>query len=225
MIKPVVLTAVIVGACQGVCMGAEKFDNVAVYLEQTAEDEDSEVTFEAISDTAGLAALKSSRPMSAPSSISRPPIPSWDAAPHAGIARTEERRQASGRLPGRRLPVYRDQHDRRHAAGRGEAGPRELPAVTRILRPRPDEKNVPIAGLQVDGTRSRTPPRSSWSSSTRRHTAKSGRTCWPPRPRSPFPKASCLLVLNTRSRLGLWRRMAIGHSPRRHSRQPKEVVR
>jgi hypothetical protein len=25
----------------------------------------------------------------------------------------------------------------------------KLPAVTRILRPRPDEKNVPIAGLQV----------------------------------------------------------------------------
>ena len=76
--------------------------------------------------------------------------------------------------------------------------------------------------FRSDGTRSRTPPRSSWSSSTRRPTAKSGRTCWPLRPRSPFPKASCLPVLNTRLRSGPWRRMETGHSPKRHSRQPIE---
>ena len=109
---------------RSVAWGAEKFDNVAVYLEQTAEDEDSEVAFEAISATAGLAALK----VVAPDESNRHRFQgrrfqAWDAASHPGIARTEERRQASGRLPGRRLQVHRDQRDRCHAAGRGEAKP------------------------------------------------------------------------------------------------------
>jgi len=149
MIKPVVLTAVLLGACQGLEWGAEKFDTVAVYLEQTAEDEDSEVTFEAISDTAGLAALKVVAPDER-TVIDFKAADSKLGMQHLTLESPEPKND--GRLQAD-FPagVYRFTGTSTTGATlQGEAKlTHKLPAVTRILRPRPDEKNVPIAGLQV----------------------------------------------------------------------------
>jgi hypothetical protein len=62
MMRIVAATVVAVGVAQVQAKATERFDRVAVYLEQTAEDADCEVTFEAISGTAGLTALKVAAP-------------------------------------------------------------------------------------------------------------------------------------------------------------------
>jgi len=50
--------AVLLAACHTAAFAAGKFDSVSVFLEQTIEDEDSEITFDAISGKDGLTALK-----------------------------------------------------------------------------------------------------------------------------------------------------------------------
>ena len=52
------MLALILTALQGVARSEETFQKVGVYLEQTVEDQDSEIMFEAIGGDLGLATLK-----------------------------------------------------------------------------------------------------------------------------------------------------------------------
>src|SRR3954452_23935729 len=58
MIRMIAAGIAVLSVFYGSARGGEKFENVAVYLEQTAEDEDCEIAFEAVSASGGLAALK-----------------------------------------------------------------------------------------------------------------------------------------------------------------------
>ena len=149
MIRTVAATAVILSISHGPAAGVEKFDNVAVYLEQTVEDEDCEISFEAMSATAGLTALKVVSPdgrtvidFKAPDSklgmqhiILESPEPKNDGTLQAdfptGVYKFTGTSVAGAALGGEATLSHR------------------LPPVTRIVRPRPDERNVPAVGLQV----------------------------------------------------------------------------
>jgi hypothetical protein len=135
----------------GSARGAEKFENVAVYLEQTAEDEDCEIAFEAVSATAGLAALKVVAPdgrtvidfRTADSKLGmqhltlESPEPKNDGRLQAdfpaGVYKFMGASVAGGTLGGEATLSHR------------------LPGVTRIVRPRPDEnrRNEKASAVQM----------------------------------------------------------------------------
>ncbi len=149
MMRMIVATVVASSICYGPAQGAERFDNVSVYLEQTAGDEDCEIGFEAISSTAGLAALKVVAP-DGRTVIDFRAADSKFGMQHLILESPEPKND--GRLQaGFPAGVYKFLGT--SATGNTLAGEatlsHRLPPVTQILRPRPDEKNVPTAGLQV----------------------------------------------------------------------------
>jgi hypothetical protein len=149
MIRMIAAGVAMLSVFYGSARGAEKFENVAVYLEQTAEDEDCEIAFEAVSATAGLAALKVVAP-DGRTVIDFRTADSKLGMQHLILESPEPKND--GRLQADFPPgVYKFMGA--SVAGRtlgGEATlSHRLPGVTRIVRPRPDEKNVPTTGLQV----------------------------------------------------------------------------
>jgi hypothetical protein len=149
MIRMIAAGIAVLSVFYGSARGGEKFENVAVYLEQTAEDEDCEIAFEAVSASGGLAALKVVSPdgrtvidFRAPDSklgmqhvILESPEPKNDGTLQAdfptGVYKFTGTSVAGATLGGEATLSHR------------------LPPITRIVRPRPDEKNVPAAGLQI----------------------------------------------------------------------------
>jgi hypothetical protein len=148
MRRMTVATAVVLGVCHGLATGAERFDKVAVYFEQTAEDEDCEVTFEAVSATGGLAALKVVAP------DGRTVIDYTSASKlgmqHLTLESPEPKNDGSLQAD---FPAGAYKFTGTSTTGATLEGAavlsHRLPPVTRIVRPRPDERNVPTAGLQV----------------------------------------------------------------------------
>jgi hypothetical protein len=146
------MTAATVAAlvlCHGPARGAEKFDSVAVYLEQTVEDEDCEIGFEAISAAAGLTALKVVAPDGRTVIDFRAPD-SKLGMQHLTLESPEPKNDGTLQAD---FPAGTYKFAGTSATGAtlgGEATlSHTLPPVTRIVRPRPDEKNVPAAGLQI----------------------------------------------------------------------------
>ena len=160
MIRITFATAVVLSVCHCPAEGAEKFDNVSVYLEQTAEDEDCEVGFEAISATAGLAALKVVAP-DGRTIIDFRAADSKFGMQHLILESPEP--QNDGRLQAD-FPAGVYKFLGTSATGNTLAGEatlsHRLPPVTQILRPRPDEKNVP--GWPAGPMEPKMPRRSFW---------------------------------------------------------------
>jgi hypothetical protein len=150
MIRMAATTALLLGAFHRPAWCVERFEKVAVYLEQTAEDEDSELTFDALSATDGLAALK----VVAPGGRTVIDFKAGDSElgmRHLTLE-SPEPKNSDGRLQAD-FPAGVYQFTGTSSAGatlQGEATlSHRFPGITHIVRPRADERNVPVTGLQV----------------------------------------------------------------------------
>ena len=141
-------SAVFLLAFHGVGRADDKFEKVGVYLEQTIDDEDVEVQFDAIGGNIGLATLKVVAP------DGRTVIDFNSPGSKLGIRHftleTPEPKKAEGKLqaefPEGSYKFAANTVDGRSL--RGEATlTHKLPDPTALLHPRPDEKNVPVTGL------------------------------------------------------------------------------
>ena len=98
IIRTVFTTAVVLAACHGHVWADERFESVKAYLEQTAEDEDSEATFEAVGGTSGLTALKVVAPDGRTViDFKAAGLQAGDAAPHPGDRPSQSRMTANFR--------------------------------------------------------------------------------------------------------------------------------
>jgi len=149
LIRTIAMAAVLLSVCPGYVWGGEKFESVTAYLEQTAEDEDSEVRFEAVGGTAGLTALKVVAP-DGRTVIDFKAADSKLGMRHLTLESPEPKND--GRLQAD-FPAGVYQFVGTSTAGatlQGEAMlSHRFPGITRVVRPRPNEKNVPTTGLQV----------------------------------------------------------------------------
>ena len=200
-------------------LGRRRFESVAVYLEQTIEDEDSELTFEAITGTAGLATLKVVAP-DGRTVVDYKAADSKLGIRHVTLESPEPKNDGNMKAD---FPtgVYKfTGTDTTGATLQGEATlSHKFPDTAHLVRPRPDEKNVPITGMQVK-----------WNA-VKDATAiilvieheKTGREVKANLPgsatRSRCPMAFWPPVLNTSSRSAPSRRTETGRSPKRHSRR------
>jgi hypothetical protein len=149
MIRTIATTAVLLAACHGYAWADGKFESVKAYLEQTAEDEDSEVTFDAMGGTAGLTALKVVAP-DGRTVIDFKAVDSKLGMRHLILESPEPKND--GKLQAD-FPAGVYKFTGTSSAGaalQGEAVlSHKFPSVARVLQPRPDEKNVPTMHMQV----------------------------------------------------------------------------
>jgi hypothetical protein len=133
----------------GMALANNRFERLAVYLEQTIEDEDCEIAFEAISGTEGLTALKVTAPngrtvidFKAPDSklgmrqiVLESPEPKNDGRLQAEFPPGAY--HFTGTLP-------------MGATIEGEATlSHAFPGTARVLQPRADQHDVPVSNMQV----------------------------------------------------------------------------
>ena len=141
--------AVLLLATQGPVWAAGKFESVSVYLEQTVEDEDSEIAFDAISGKDGLTALKVVAP-DGRTVIDYKAVDSKLGVRHLTVESPEPKNDGSLKAD---FPagIYRFTGTVTTGATlQGEASlSHKFPDTAHLLRPRPDEKNVPASGLQI----------------------------------------------------------------------------
>jgi hypothetical protein len=149
MKRAIFQTVVALVACHGVAWANDKFERVSVYLEQTVEDEDSEVTFEAISGAVGLAALK----VAAPDGRIVVDFKATDSKlgmRHLVLETPEPKND--GKVPAD-FPAGLYRFTGTLTTGKellGEATlSHKLPDPARIVHPRPNERNISTTGMQV----------------------------------------------------------------------------
>jgi hypothetical protein len=148
--KRTLLSAVaLLAIWQGPTWAAGGFESVSVYLEQTIEDEDSELTFEAVTGTAGLATLKVVAP-DGRTVVDYKAADSKLGIRHVTLESPEPKNDGSMKAD---FPagVYKfTGTDTTGAALQGDATlSHKFPDTAHLVRPRPEEKNVPITGMQV----------------------------------------------------------------------------
>jgi len=148
--KRTLLSAVaLLAIWQGPTWAAGGFESVSVYLEQTIEDEDSELTFEAITGTAGLATLKVVAP-DGRTVVDYKAADSKLGIRHLTLESPEPKNDGSLKAD---FPtgVYKFTGSATTGAAlQGEATlSHRFPDTAHLVRPRPEEKNVPITGMQV----------------------------------------------------------------------------
>lgn len=144
-----VVTAMLLTCSGNVALGADKFEKIAVYLEQNIQDADAEVKFEVIGPSMGLAVLRVAAPdgrivvdFKAPDSkmgirhlTLETPEPRNDGRLQADFP--EGTYKFTGTTTG-------------GATLHGEARlTHGLPKAASVVRPRPDEKNIPVGGLRI----------------------------------------------------------------------------
>jgi hypothetical protein len=143
------MSVLFLGVYQSCAWAAERFERVSVHLEQTIEDGDVEIAFEAISGTAGLTALKVVAPdgrtvadfKAADSRLGmrqitlESPEPKNDGSLQADFA------AGSYRFTGTLTTGTTLQGEATLSHG--------FPGTARIVQPRTGEHGVPVAGLQV----------------------------------------------------------------------------
>jgi len=141
--------AVLLAACHTAAFAAGKFDSVSVFLEQTIEDEDSEITFDAISGKDGLTALKVVAP-DGRTVVDYKAADSKLGMRHVTLESPEPKNDGSLKAD---FPAGAYRFIGTLATGatiQSEATlSHNFPQAVRLVRPRPDERNVPITGLQV----------------------------------------------------------------------------
>jgi len=148
--KRTLLSAVaLLAIWHGPTWAAGGFESVSVYLEQTIEDEDSELTFEAITGTAGLATLKVVAP-DGRTVVDYKAADSKLGIRHLTLESPEPKNDGSLKAD---FPtgVYKFTGTATTGAAlQGEATlSHKFPDAAHLVRPRPEEKNVPITGMQV----------------------------------------------------------------------------
>jgi len=147
--RTVAVATVLLGACHGLARGDEKFESVAAYLEQNVDDEDSEIRFDAVGGITGLKALTVVAP-DGRTVIDFKAADSRLGMRHLSLESPEPRND--GKLQAD-FPagVYKFTGTSTSGATlQGDASlSHRFPPVTRIVRPQPGEKNVPVTGLQV----------------------------------------------------------------------------
>src|ERR1051326_942863 len=145
-----VMGAGLVIALPGAAHADGKFSKVGVYLEQTVEDEDSEVRFEAIGGDEGLVGLQ----VVAPDGRMVVDFKAPDSK--LGIRQVELETPEPKRTDGRLQKDFPE--GTYHFSGTTVSGAKlqgeaklsyAMPNATSLVRPRPDEKGVPTTGLQV----------------------------------------------------------------------------
>ena len=148
--KRALLSATLIFAAnQGAAWAEDRFERVAVYLEQTAEDEDAEVIFEAVSGTAGLSALKVTAP------DGRTVIDFKAANSKLGIRHllleSPEPKNDGKLLADFPKGAYVFSGTlTTGAALQGEAMlSHKFPDTVRVIQPRPDDRRVPSSGMQI----------------------------------------------------------------------------
>jgi hypothetical protein len=149
-IAPVAAFIALLLAFQGIGHADDPFESVRVYLEQTMEDQDIELEFDAIGGNAGLAALKVSAPDGR--TLIDFSIPGSKLGMRHFTLESPEPKKAEGKLQAEFAEgIYKftgTSLDGRTL--RGEATlTHKFPDPTTLVHPRPDEKNVPVTGLQV----------------------------------------------------------------------------
>lgn len=150
MPRTLVYAGILLLASYGLAHAEEKFEKIAVIFEQNATDKDAEVVFDATSGGAGLATLKVVAPggrtvvdFKAPDSKLglrhirlESPEPKNDGSVQADFPEGEYTFTGST-VTGAKL--------------HGKASmSHTLPDTAAFVRPRPDEKGVPVKGLQIE---------------------------------------------------------------------------
>jgi predicted RNA-binding protein with TRAM domain len=142
-------SAVLMLGLQGTGRAEEKFERLAVYLEQNVQDEDVEVKFEAIGPSVGLTALKVAGP-DGRTVIDFSTPGSRLGIQHLVLESPEPKNNGSIEAD---FPqgVYRFTGTTAKGASlQGEARlSHKLPEPVSLLRPHAEERNVPVTGLQV----------------------------------------------------------------------------
>ena len=135
--------------CHGIALASDKFERVSVYMEQTIEDEDSEITFEAISGTVGLAALKVAAP-DGRTVVDFKAADSQLGMRHLVLETPEPKND--GKLPAD-FPVGIYRFTGTLTSGKelqAEATlSHKLPDPPHIVYPRPNERNISATGMQI----------------------------------------------------------------------------
>lgn len=141
--------AILLLAIPGFAHAEEKFERTAVYLEQTVQDEDAEIKFEVIGGSTGLATLQIAAPNGRIVVDFKAPDSKLGLR-HVTVETPEPKND--GRLLAD-FPAGTYRFTATTVNGDTLLGQAVLshvfPAPTSFLRPRADEKNLPVTGLQV----------------------------------------------------------------------------
>ena len=150
MPRIILTAAVVLAAWSGIAQADDKLEVASVSLEQTIQDADIEIKFDAISGEMGLTALKVVSP------DGRTVIDFTATGSKLGMRHltfeSPEPKKASGKLQadfpegGYKFTASTTDGKQLH----GEAAlSHKFPEPTTLVRPRPDEENVPVTGLQI----------------------------------------------------------------------------
>jgi hypothetical protein len=149
MKRTLLSAAALLAIWHGPTWAAGGFESVAVFLEQTIEDEDSELTFEAITGTDGIATLKVVAP-DGRTVVDYKATDSKLGIRHLTLETPEPKKDGSLKAD---FPtgVYKFTGTATTGAAlQGEATlSHRFPDTAHLVRPRPEEKNVPINGMQI----------------------------------------------------------------------------
>lgn len=141
--------AVLLLACHGLAQADETFETVAVYLEQNVQDEDAEIKIEAVGGRAGMATLRVVAPDGRTVIDFKAPDSKLGVR-HFSLESPEPRNDGQVQAD---FPAGTYQFTGSTVGGAKLQGQAVLshrfPAAASLVRPRPDEANVPVAGLQV----------------------------------------------------------------------------
>ena len=152
-----IYAAILLLVSYGVAHAEEKFANIAVHFEQNATDEDVEVVFKAKSGDAGLSTLK----VVAPDGRTVVDFNAPDSKlglRHIDLESPEPKNVASVKAD---FPEGEYTFTGRTVTGdklRGKASlSHKLPDTAVFVRPRPDEKAVPVKGLRIKWNSAKNP--------------------------------------------------------------------
>jgi hypothetical protein len=147
--RAIIPVAVLLILSHGLAQADEKFETVTVYLEQNVQDEDVEIRFEAVGGSTGLAALRVVAP-DGRTVIDFRAADSRLGIRHLSLESPEPKNDGKVQAD---FPAGAYQFIGSTVGGvklQGQAVlSHRLPDATSLVRPRADEKNVPIAGLEI----------------------------------------------------------------------------
>jgi hypothetical protein len=150
MSKTILMATVLLAACSGAARADEKLEVATVSLEQTMQDADIEIKLDAIAGEGGLATLKVVAP------DGRTVIDFTARDSKLGMRHftfeSPEPKKAEGKLqadfPEGSYKFAASTTDGKKLQG-DAALSHKFPEATSLVRPRPDEENVPVTGLQI----------------------------------------------------------------------------
>jgi hypothetical protein len=150
MSKTILMAAVLLAACSGAARADEKLEVATVSLEQTMQDADIEMKFDAIAGEGGLATLKVVAPDGR--TVIDLTAPDSKLGMRHLTFESPEPKKADGKLqadfPEGTYKFTANTVDGKKLQG-DAALSHKFPEATSLVRPRPDEENVPVTGLQI----------------------------------------------------------------------------